>query len=53
MLDAKDLRHEPADLGWRIELDFAVATLGGEMAHQVFIGVAKNIIAIRPVLRDP
>ena len=50
--DADDLRHDPADLGGGVELPLALATLGGEVPHQVFVGVAKDVIAVRAVLRE-
>ena len=31
--NAYDLRHDPADFGWCIELPFALTTLGGKVAH--------------------
>ena len=47
--NADDLRHDSADLGGCVELPFAFAAFGGEMAHQIFIGVAENIVALCPV----
>jgi hypothetical protein len=49
---ADDLRHDAADLGGRVELPLTLAALGGKMAHQVFVGVAKYVIAFRAVLAE-
>jgi hypothetical protein len=50
--DADDLRHDAADLGWGVELALALATLGGEVPHQVFVGVAQDVVALGTVLRE-
>ena len=50
--DARDLRHDTADFGGRVELSLALAALGGEVAHQVFVGVPQNVIPFRAVLRE-
>ena len=50
--DADDLRHDAADLGGRVELALALAALGGEVAHQVFVGVAQDVVAFGAVLRE-
>ena len=52
VVDADDLRDDAADLGGRVELTFALAALGGEVAHQVFVGIAQNIIALGAVLGE-
>jgi len=44
--------HDPADFGRRVELALALAALGREVAHQVFVGVAKDVIAFRTVLAE-
>jgi len=49
--DADHLGDDPADLGWGVELALALAALGGEVAHQVFIGVAEDIVVFGAVLR--
>jgi len=49
---ADNLRHDPADLGGRVKLALALAAFGGEVAHQVFVGVAKYVIAFRAVLAE-
>ena len=43
--DAHHLGHHPRHLGGRVELSFALARLGGEVAHQVLVGVAQQVIA--------
>ena len=50
--DADDLRHDAADLGGRVELALALAALGGEVPHQVFVGVAQDVVAVSAVLRE-
>src|ERR1700674_5785018 len=52
VVDADDLRHDAADFGGRVELPLALATLGGEVPHQVFIGVAEDVVALGAVLRE-
>ena len=44
--------NDAADLGWGVELAFTLAALGGEVPHQVFIGVAQNVVAVSAVLRE-
>jgi len=50
--DAEELRHDAADLGRSIELPFALAALGGEVPHQVFVGIAEDVVAVGAVLRE-
>src|ERR1019366_5133851 len=50
--DADDLGHDPADLGRRIELAFALAALRGEVPHQVFVGVAEDVVVLGTVLGE-
>ena len=50
--DPNDFGDDPADFGRRIELAFAFAALGGEMPHQVFICITKNIVAIGAVFAE-
>ena len=50
--DARDLRHDAADFGGRVELSLALAALGGEMAHQVFVGIPQNVIPFSAVLGE-
>ncbi len=33
-----------------MELPFALAALGGEMAHEVFIGIAQNVVMFSAVV---
>ena len=48
----EDLGHDAADLGRSVELALALAALGGEVPHQVFVGVAEDVIAFGAVLRE-
>ena len=50
--DADDLRDDAADLGGRVELALALAALGGEVPHQVFVGVAQDVVAVGAVLGE-
>ena len=43
--DADDLGHDARNLRRGVKLALALARLGGEVAHQVFIGVAQKVIA--------
>ncbi len=52
LTDADDLRHDLADFAGRIELSLAFSALGGEVPHQVFVGVTQNVIAVGAVLRE-
>ena len=48
-LDADHLRHDPRHLGRGVELALALAAFGGEVAHQVLVGVAQQVVALGPV----
>jgi len=50
--NADDLRDHAAHFGWRVELPLALATLGGEVSHQVFVGVAQDVVALGAVLGE-
>ena len=39
-----DLRHDPRDFGRGVELALALARLRCEVAHQIFVGVAKDVV---------
>ena len=43
-VDADHLDQNTGDLSRCIELAFALAALGGKVAHQIFVGVAQNIV---------
>ena len=43
--DADHLCHDARDFGRRVELPLALARLGGEMPHQVLVGVAQQVVA--------
>ena len=51
-VDTDDPRHDAADFGRRVELAFALAALGSEVAHQVFVGVAENVVAVCAVFAE-
>ena len=46
------LRHHARHLGGRVELALALARLGGEVPHQVFVGVAQQIVAFGAVAAE-
>ena len=48
--DADNRCDDPTDLGRGMELPFALAALGGEMAHEVFIGIAQNVVMFSAVV---
>ncbi|MCY1423317.1 hypothetical protein D9M71_390260 [compost metagenome] len=50
--DADDLGDDSADFRRRVELALTLARILGEMAHQVFVGVAKDVIVLGAVLRE-
>lgn len=50
--NANDLGHDAANFGWGVELALALATFGGEMAHQILISISQNVVAIGTVLRE-
>ena len=41
---ADHLGQDPGDLGWRVELSLALTRLSGEVAHEVLVGIAKEVI---------
>ena len=52
VMDADDLRNDAADFSRRVKLAFALATLSGEVTHQVLVSVAEDVVALGPVLRE-
>ena len=44
--DAEDLRDDAAHFGGGVELALTLATLGGEVPHEVFVGVAEKVVAV-------
>ena len=50
--ECQDLRHDAANFSGRVELPFALAALGREVAHQVFVGVAEYVVAVGFVLGE-
>src|ERR1017187_8357336 len=50
--DADDLGHDAGDLGGGVELAFALAAFGGEVAHEVFVGVTQDVVAVGAVLAE-
>ena len=50
--DADGLRHDPRHLGRRVELAFALARFSREVAHQVFIGITEDVVALCPVFAE-
>ena len=52
LVDAEDEGHHAADLRRGEELALALAALGGEVAHQVFVGVAEQVVAVGAVFGE-
>ena len=50
--DANHLGHDARNFRRRVELALALARLGGEVAHEVFVGVAEQIVALRAVAAE-
>ena len=48
--DAKNLCHDAADLGRGIELALTLAALGGEVPHEVLVGIAQDVVTIGAIL---
>ena len=43
--DSDHLRHDSGHFGGGVELPLAFARFGGEVHHQVFIGIAEQVVA--------
>ena len=50
--DADDLGHDAADLGRGVELAFALPTLTGEVAHEILVGIAQDVVVVGTVLGE-
>ena len=50
--DADHLGDDAADLGGSVELALALAALGGEVPHEVLVGVAEDVVVLGAVLRE-
>ncbi len=50
--NAHNLSQDAADFCGRLKLAFALTALGGKVPHEVFVRIAQNVIAVRPVLRE-
>ena len=50
--NADDLGHDAGNLRRGVELPLALARLGGEVAHEVFVGVAEQVVALGTVARE-
>ena len=51
-INPNDLCNNAADLRRRVELTFALAAFCGKMTHQVFVGIAQNVVTLCPVLAE-
>ena len=49
-MDTDDLSHDAAYFGGGVELTLALAALGGEVPHQVFVSIAEDVVALGAVL---
>ena len=52
LVHAEDQGKHETDLGRGEELALALAALGGEVAHQILVGVAEQVVAVGAVLRE-
>src|SRR5262249_25556818 len=50
--DADDLGNDAAYLGRRVDLALALAAFGSEVAHEVFVGVAEDVVVLGAVLGE-
>jgi hypothetical protein len=50
--NADHLGNDAAHLGRRVELAFALAAFAGEVAHQVLVCIAQNVVVLGAVLRE-
>ena len=51
--NANHFGDDAADLGGGVELALALAALGGEVAHEVLVGIAQEIVVmVGAVLRE-
>ena len=49
---ADDLGHDARDFRRGVELALALAGFGGEVAHQVFVGIAQQVVALGAVAAE-
>ena len=52
ILHVEHLGHHTAHLGGGVELTLALATLGGEVLHQILVGIAQQVIIGGTVERE-
>ena len=52
LVDTQHLGDDAADLGGGVELALALAAFGGEVAHEVFVGVAQDVVPVGAVLGE-
>jgi len=50
--DADDLGDDAADFGRCVELALALARVLGEVAHQVFVGIAEQVVVVGAVVGE-
>ena len=50
--NADHFGHDAGDFRRGVELPFALARLGGEVAHQIFVSVAENVVALGAVASE-
>ena len=50
--DANDFGQYPRHFGRRVKLPFGLPRFRGKVAHQVFVGIAQNIIAFGRISRE-
>ena len=50
--DADGLGHDAADFGRGVELALALAALGGEVPHEILVGIAEDVVVLGAVLGE-
>lgn len=52
MTDTQNLGDDAADFRRGVELPLALSTLGGEVPHEILVGITKQVVPIGAVLRE-
>jgi hypothetical protein len=52
LADTRDLGDDPAGFGGGQELALALAAVHGEVAHEIFVGIANDVVAFGTVTRE-
>ena len=52
ILEADDFGHDAGDFGGGVELALTLAAFCGEVAHEVFVGVAEDVVAVGAIFGE-